>query len=158
MLEDSVKYIGPTNVIGKYHNYKQTKFIITDNCNYKCEYCPSHLEKPIKFTSIDKLLKITAFIKMLHEEYPREVSLFGGEPTIHPQFLDIMDACTFAYRLLLTTNLSCSLDKLEQIIKIGKKANYSKYVHHIKQKQSLMNLKRRSIISKTKLQHGFCLC
>jgi len=124
MLEDNVKYIGPTSVIDKYHNYKQTKFIITDNCNYKCDYCPSHLEKPIKFTSIDKLLKITAFIKMLHEEYPREVSLFGGEPTIHPQFLDIMDACTFAYRLLLTTNLSCSLDKLEQIIKIGKKANY----------------------------------
>jgi len=124
MLEDNVKYIGPSESEKEaFNSSKYIKFIITDNCNSNCEYCPSHLDKPTEFASLANLLKIVNFIKILNDMFPREIIMIGGEPTIDPHFLDVMEACRFVKKFVLSTNLSCSLDYLQNIIELGKKMN-----------------------------------
>lgn len=63
--------------------------IINNYCNYKCEYCFANkvLEKNKMTMSIENYKQVLLFLKKssLHE-----ARIIGGEPTLHPQFDDIL--------------------------------------------------------------------
>lgn len=70
-------------------SHKQLKVIwqVTTACTYKCDYCPKELhEGTSKKIDLDEL---SVFLDKLVSKQPTFI-LSGGEPTIHPQFIDIV--------------------------------------------------------------------
>lgn len=67
---------------------------ITSLCNHACTYCfaqVSHTESPAKntFMSLDMFHRSLTF---LSSSGIKDLSILGGEPTLHPQFCDFIDA------------------------------------------------------------------
>lgn len=59
--------------------------IINSDCNRKCVYCFSHLNKgETKRMTLDNLTLICDFMERSGK---RKVNVLGGEPTLHPQFV-----------------------------------------------------------------------
>jgi sulfatase maturation enzyme AslB (radical SAM superfamily) len=54
-------------------------FIVTDDCNYQCSYCPQKKEE--KFITVDLIKKAVDFFYPLLEN-PSTVVFYGGEPLI----------------------------------------------------------------------------
>lgn len=54
-------------------------FIVTDDCNYQCSYCPQ--EKEEKFITVDLIKKAVDFFYPLLEN-PSTIVFYGGEPLI----------------------------------------------------------------------------
>ncbi|MEI0490693.1 radical SAM protein [Brachyspira pulli] len=63
---------------------------ITSHCNYKCSYCFGNagMKNP-EFYSFEELKKIASKIFEIERDY-YNILLIGGEPTIHPNFLDLL--------------------------------------------------------------------
>ncbi|PKO21869.1 MAG: hypothetical protein CVU38_12440 [Chloroflexi bacterium HGW-Chloroflexi-1] len=93
---------------------------ITTKCNYRCSYC---CQKPfIGKASLEHCSDATveAVFKLLKELPGRWlVKLIGGEPMIHPRFLEI---CQFIaasnHDLVITTNFSLPFPRIEQLIQV----------------------------------------
>lgn len=64
--------------------------MITERCNFNCSYCfaDEYVNKEAKDITIDQMNRILNFIKT-SKRY-RRIGLIGGEPTIHPQFREIL--------------------------------------------------------------------
>ncbi len=62
-------------------------FQITRNCNLKCDYCFIESKKGDTDVPTSAIFDVAEF---MGENGLMEVRLTGGEPTIHPDFLDIM--------------------------------------------------------------------
>lgn len=60
---------------------------ITNACTYKCSYCPKELNQGQSY-HID-IGQLTTFLDKIKSRNP-VFTFTGGEPTIHPQFLDIL--------------------------------------------------------------------
>ena len=79
---------------------------ITDHCNLQCPICyaESGPHRP-GFRSLD-LVKRMIDAVVRNEQQPDVVQLSGGEPTLHPQFFDILDYCKRApiRHLMVNTN------------------------------------------------------
>ncbi|MFT3787123.1 MAG: radical SAM protein [Tepidisphaeraceae bacterium] len=79
---------------------------LTDHCNLKCPICYAdsgpHRPTHRSLESIEFMLDCIA----RNEAEPDVVQLSGGEPTLHPQFFDVMDACKRRpiKHLMLNTN------------------------------------------------------
>ena len=79
---------------------------ITDRCNLSCPTCYAgsspHYGRHRTLTEIEEMLDII----VKNEGEPDVVQISGGEPTIHPQFFDIMDAAKSRpiRHLMLNTN------------------------------------------------------
>jgi MoaA/NifB/PqqE/SkfB family radical SAM enzyme len=75
---------------------------LTNHCNRACPWC-STFSSPAGST----FLPATAFAALLPRDRPFELQLEGGEPTLHPQFLEFvalartLDTCT---RIVLCSN------------------------------------------------------
>ncbi|TKZ36139.1 radical SAM protein, partial [Brachyspira catarrhinii] len=63
---------------------------ITSHCNYKCSYCFGNagMNNP-QFNSFEELKKIANKIFDIKRDY-YNILLIGGEPTVHPNFLDLL--------------------------------------------------------------------
>jgi MoaA/NifB/PqqE/SkfB family radical SAM enzyme len=61
---------------------------ITKGCNYECSYCPYHT-KLSDFSSRDNLLRAAEVIVGLGRP-GYQITLYGGEPTFHPNFHDLV--------------------------------------------------------------------
>ncbi|MEI0703095.1 radical SAM protein, partial [Brachyspira intermedia] len=63
---------------------------ITSHCNYKCSYCFGNagMNNP-QFYSFEELKKIANKIFDIKRDY-YNILLIGGEPTVHPNFLDLL--------------------------------------------------------------------
>jgi sulfatase maturation enzyme AslB (radical SAM superfamily) len=63
--------------------------ILTDKCQRKCEYCFAQHEKNSgqEFTW-EGFAEVVKFIST----GPRALNLLGGEPTLHPRFMDILES------------------------------------------------------------------
>lgn len=70
-------------------SHKKLKVLwqITTACTYKCSYCPTELNQG-KSHPID-LEQLGIFLDKIVDRNP-VFSFTGGEPTIHPQFLDVL--------------------------------------------------------------------
>ena len=93
---------------------------ITDLCNYKCEYCFQRFAKNkphyghINDSTIGTVLNTLSALPGSWQ-----IKVGGGEPTIHPRFLDICrEVKKLGHTLCLTTNLSMAYGKLKEFIDI----------------------------------------
>ena len=73
------------------HPLHQIEYSIIDNCNKNCKSC-SHfapLAKQPNKVSVEEFIENT---KILHGIIPdvHTFGLIGGEPTLHPQYLEIL--------------------------------------------------------------------
>lgn len=85
---------------------------LTTACTYACEYCPKELHTGTS-TEID-LLEFRKFLKMFSNR-KIVLTITGGEPTIHPQFLEIANLLKeLGINTVVDTNLSRSLKFYEE--------------------------------------------
>lgn len=125
---------------------------ITTNCNFDCSYCYAKREYGNDWHKTDEFRNQELVIKALKmRKYPLFLGFLGGEPTLHPRFLELLDLAHHELitgeldRLYVTTNGSTNLiskipeyDKmymlwsvhLEHKDKYGK--NFSKLFNNIK--------------------------
>lgn len=84
---------------------------VTRNCNFKCEYCCTHDNTEPSLRS-DKIKHIIRFFDFIKTNYKKDlvISLFGGEPTLHPHFYWIVGKLGNYEEIQLQTNLSRSLN------------------------------------------------
>jgi MoaA/NifB/PqqE/SkfB family radical SAM enzyme len=102
---------------------KQTKLFhmywtLTDFCNFRCNYCPSHLHSGDYHSGrkagfpTDK--EIDTFLDLLISDYlpGKQLSLAigGGEPTLHPMFPAIVEKMSPYGEISVTTNGGRSVD------------------------------------------------
>ena len=74
-------------------------------CNYDCSYCPAEIHDNFSaHTSIDLLEKTVDQLSELGK--PIRLSFTGGEPTVHPDFEDLLEYCKRKgiFWINLTTN------------------------------------------------------
>ena len=70
-------------------NNMQVYWGITNNCNLNCHYCSKHRNEI--FYDLEYVSNIIKFINNLSDiKSTLFLKLFGGEPTIHPNILDIV--------------------------------------------------------------------
>lgn len=88
---------------------------ITYKCNYKCTYChtPKDGQKNAVDTTIlskEKWIKIWDDIYKMYGEC--EINISGGEPTIYPNFFDIVKEISKQHKIEIVTNLSFNEEKV----------------------------------------------
>jgi hypothetical protein len=83
-------------------------------CNYRCTYCTQRFLDDRTRWARDVPRFLTAFSQL---EGPWEVKLSGGEPFLHPQFLDVVRGLAEHRRAIsVVTNFSSSLDVLRAFV------------------------------------------
>jgi MoaA/NifB/PqqE/SkfB family radical SAM enzyme len=65
---------------------------IGKRCNYDCSYCPSAIHDNTSSHTDIEILKSTVD-KLMTLGKPIRLSFTGGEPTVHPQFKDLLRYC-----------------------------------------------------------------
>ncbi len=96
---------------------------ITKGCNYRCSYCVYTKElKGTEFSSRDELLRAAqTIIRMGRPGY--QLTLYGGEPTLHPHFLDLLEyiaATPSTISLRMYTNGSRSTKFFEKMMFVAR--------------------------------------
>lgn len=85
---------------------------ITSACTYACEYCPTELHTG-KSIEVD-LIQLRSFFEMFLDR-KIVLTITGGEPTIHPQFLEIANLLKdLNIKTIVDSNLSRSLRFYEE--------------------------------------------
>jgi len=88
---------------------------IIDSCNNNCEFCfqGSHKNNnKLNISDIDKILT-------WYNYFTGNIGLIGGEPTLHPDFIEICKLCTGkGYVTDVFTNLLCSKNIIKEMFKI----------------------------------------
>ena len=85
---------------------------ITSACTYACEYCPTELHTG-KSIEVD-LIQLRSFFEMFLDR-KIVLTITGGEPTIHPQFLEIANLLKdLGIKTIVDSNLSRSLRFYEE--------------------------------------------
>lgn len=120
-------------------NHKWTQILITNACNLKCggcnQLCGHFPKEKLWFISLDELkLAIDTLLVRAKEwwnqkDYPEDnkyIALYGGEPTLHPKWNEILDIL-YSYEttpFMIWTNGRTFPDK-EKLPKTG----YSQFIH-----------------------------
>jgi len=80
------------------------RIALTYLCNLDCDYCYTK-----SFNKYPKFIKIEHFKKIISKLKPKRIFLLGGEPTIHPQFNDILNIL-YHYKKKATLATNCLFD------------------------------------------------
>jgi len=101
-------------------NFQRIEFAwhLTDWCNYKCSYCPVLHVVTNDFTQPRHADYKMVLARLGTVQRNFQMCLSGGEPTLHPQFLDIvnkMSAIDNCVQIAVMTNLSRSVDFYKQV-------------------------------------------
>jgi sulfatase maturation enzyme AslB (radical SAM superfamily) len=98
--------------------------MITKNCNFKCDYCDVvDFEEKHRFITFDEFEAVLNFIDYQKPRPNLVFRFFGGEPTIHPQFIEMCHAVKERFEgrmnvdITVTTNLSKPYRYIESIPK-----------------------------------------
>lgn len=82
---------------------------ITNYCNLKCNYCfaDDMIKETNKTMSLDNYIKVLKYLT--EQNYEQRIGIIGGEPTLHPQFKEILiesNQCAMANKIdfILFTN------------------------------------------------------
>lgn len=110
------------------HNKRLIKILdisLTRTCNYNCSYCNQRydLTKPMHDMSDSKRTIIANKIRFGHEwieglnNFPykddyEKIIFSGGEPSLHPDFFDIVSQVSGFRNKLIVSNLSFDVEKL----------------------------------------------
>jgi len=92
-------------------NYFSLHWSVTNNCNYKCDYCGVY--KREKLYDFDRIIE---FINHTGTFNNVDTVLFGGEPLFHPNILQIVRELNTNIRIC--TNLSRDIDFFKELISI----------------------------------------
>lgn len=100
-----------------------SNIILTTKCQRKCQYCfaKDNVFAPMEFT-LEDFKKIIDWIDLSNDLTTR-VGLLGGEPTLHPKFIEFLDY-TLSKKLntvVFTNGMVADRDLLLDIIKTAKK-------------------------------------
>lgn len=89
------------------------EFIITGRCNFYCPYC-RHVGGPdISFDLIK------SNIEEINKYNPFAIRFSGGEPTIHPRLLEMVEMVKPSEKIAISTNGSAKKELYSQLIKAG---------------------------------------
>jgi len=101
---------------------------VTNLCNYQCDYCGVY--KTENLVNKDKWQQIVKYINFISNNHTMETVLFGGESSIHPDIIEIVNSINS--NIIFLTNLSMELGFYKELVKTK---NYLKVVpsyHHLK--------------------------
>lgn len=103
----------------QFQPFRYLRLSLTDRCNFRCRYCLPEMEQT--FHPLENTLKWEEWktlLPLLKEIGIRKVRLTGGEPTLHPRVLDMVElsAQTGLEETALTTN-GFRLEKLAPELK-----------------------------------------
>jgi MoaA/NifB/PqqE/SkfB family radical SAM enzyme len=104
------------NKIDSIGNGMVIDWVITNNCNYKCNYCSPNLHSNTSgWPNYDNALK---FFNYLHSYNSNKklIILCGGEPTLWPRLIDFIKESPDGYLLEIVTNGSRTLRWWEKFI------------------------------------------
>ena len=104
---------------------------ITDQCNLNCSYC---YYKPSHSKDFTKELKLQNFILKKISTIPNEIniSILGGEPTLHPNFYEIIETLynmKNITKILIITNFTKPLEFWEKYKKFNDKIEINISIH-----------------------------
>jgi MoaA/NifB/PqqE/SkfB family radical SAM enzyme len=106
--------------------YYSLHWAVTNNCNYRCDYCGVH--KKEKYYDFHNIIEFVNFIGTLNRV---DTVLFGGEPLIHPNILQIVGQLETNIRIC--TNLSKNIGFFRELIKINSDLTIVASLHYEKQ-------------------------
>ena len=109
-------------------------------CNLSCPYCFANefIEEKKQFITLDQLNKILKFIQNSNDK--GRIGLIGGEPTLHPQFKDI----------LLTCCDFCENTHLPPPLIFTNGIELAPYIKFFNKAKALINLNEPNIVGTTK--------
>ncbi len=99
--------------------------ILTTDCQRKCSYCfaKENINNPMQFT----MENFKKAVNWLEKDIPDRIALLGGEPTLHPLFIDFLDY-TLSKKLetmVFTNAMIEDMDFYHEVIKIAIKNKVS---------------------------------
>lgn len=99
------------------------RWVLTNNCNLKCHYCDLHNQE--KYLTKKETECIIQYINKKQKQYDIfELRLFGGEPTTHPNFINILQKIDPCSDFILSTNLQIPINRLQKIYSMNKITAY----------------------------------
>lgn len=75
-----------------HQNSIKVEWNLGKRCNYDCSYCPSSIHDNTSAPTDIKILKATVD-KLMTLGKPLRISFTGGEPTVHPNFEELVNYC-----------------------------------------------------------------
>jgi radical SAM domain protein len=101
--------------------FSRMNIVLTNKCNQKCPWCfeGNWKQGNAREMSLDNIKKLLVWNTWDDGIFP-VVYLLGGEPTLHPKLIDIIDIITnhnIKISKFLLTNMTCDRDLLVQLIK-----------------------------------------
>lgn len=112
-----------------YHHEKpDVQWTPSWKCNFACKYCEvkDNTDKPTKET----MYKVLDFINLVGSKKRITVSIYGGEPTIVPGFLDLMREIKHQAQIFILTNLTAPNDFLRELNSINVKIKIAATFHY----------------------------
>lgn len=101
----------------------RTEIIITEYCNFKCPYCRGlssdiYGQKAKKQLSLEEVKRI---IDLWSEKGLKNIRFSGGEPTIHPDLISMVEYAKDlgVSRIAISTNGSASLELYQKLLNAG---------------------------------------
>ncbi|PPS21938.1 radical SAM protein [Brachyspira murdochii] len=136
---EDIQFFGNTN-----NKVFHINLSLSEYCNYQCSYCAAQVPPANKnsiFLSYEKIIEtLNRFFIFDADEY--FIVLVGGEPTIHPNFLDIVKYINNINKkiyLYIITNATRNVDyfrilfnnanNIKLILKISIHLEYTKFDH-----------------------------
>jgi len=111
------------------NNILYIRWVVTYNCDLKCNYCSLHHKE--EYSNKEEYNKIIDFINSLIDDYDIvRLTLFGGECTQHPNFIDILNRLDNRLYIRLDTNLNYDINYLKQIVNTNKINEYQPSYHY----------------------------
>lgn len=90
---------------------------IIDRCNVDCWYCYNHKPRTNRIMNLSILYKYLCNVKDIIGRNI-QLTLIGGEPTLHPQLFNFLQMCHKNILIDLFTNLQLNTDFYNKIIKL----------------------------------------
>ncbi len=102
------------NIIRIPDTYNYIGLFITFGCNLGCSYCINHFEQKLTGRKMISGKRWVDFLERLQSRPDLPVTLQGGEPSLHPDFIYIINHCNTALDIDILTNLQFNIDEFIQ--------------------------------------------
>lgn len=119
-MDNVVAMIHPRNL--KEKNTFTIDWNIGKRCNFNCSYCPpkTHDNYSPHLTLSSFILAFNKVYSIIDDYTTIDIIFTGGEPTINPEYLDIVTYSKRSNtRIFTNTNCTASVDKLEKLMHLG---------------------------------------
>ena len=95
------------------HGSMEIMWTLSYRCNFNCPYCWNMKKNEV--TSLEIISKVINFLKYLNQFKDINIILYGGEPTIIPDILDIIKKLKNLYNITLITNTTFNQNFINEL-------------------------------------------